>query len=241
MYTSHSVFIDPQKPFELLWRYMDWPRFLTLLKTRKLYFVSAKFLQSIDPFEGSLPKPEYTYWISTISKDALHDGVNAFREQTYVNCWHYNNTESVAMWKLYAPTGNGIAIQTTISEFKKSFDAFTLPVYAGKVIYIDYEIDRFYKNEELHNSISNGLVSFIHKRKMYAHEQEYRAVIHRYFGTSQQPRGLLVDVDLHALVKRVIVAPQTPIWIKEAVQLVLDELDFEINVENSIGDINPDV
>ncbi len=36
------------------------------------------------------------------------------REIHFVSCWHENETESEAMWKLYLKSGDGVAIQTTV-------------------------------------------------------------------------------------------------------------------------------
>ena len=54
--------------------------------------------------------------------------------------------ESLAMWKLYAKDKKGIAIQTNLAEFKDAFENCDRTIFAGKVDYIDYETDTFYKD-----------------------------------------------------------------------------------------------
>ena len=54
-----------------------------------------------------------------------------------VNCWHENEHESAAMWKLYIKSVEGIAIQSTYSKLKKSFINDEI-IFIGKVKYIDY-------------------------------------------------------------------------------------------------------
>ena len=45
------------------------------------------------------------------------------REHTYINCWHLNNYESEAMWKLYSKDyANAIAIQTTTKSIYEAID-----------------------------------------------------------------------------------------------------------------------
>lgn len=233
MYKPHVVFIDPPEPHKLLWRYMDWPRFLILLKTKKLFFNPAKNLQSLDPFEGSLPKRERDIYLTVTWKEALRNGIDVFRKQVFVSCWHYNETESVGMWKVYALDGNGIAIQTSVSDFKRAFDQTTRDIHAGKVIYIDYEKEGFYNGER--GFFPNALVSFIHKRNIFSHEQEYRALLE----DRTEPNGVSVNVDLRLLVQHVIVAPKTPEWKLEAVQFLLDDLLPGTQVERSVGDLEP--
>ena len=144
------------------------------------------------------------------------------------------------MWKLYAPTGSGIAIQTSIPKFKQAFEVAARDVFAGKVIYIDYDTDPFYATEDGGYSVANALVAFIHKRKMFEHEKEYRAVVPK---TPDEPQGvgLEVDVDLEMLVNRVIIAPKTPDWILNAVSLLVGDHLKGIEVGRSIGDLDPPI
>ena len=243
MYKAHPVFLDPEKPFELLWRYMDWPRFFLLLKTRNLFFTSARVLQEYDSFEGSIPKKEREASYSQLgwTDDTIRTAQATLRDENFVSCWHYNDSESIAMWKLYAPTGNGIAIQTTIPEFKLAFAGSARDVYAGQVVYIDYNSHIFYHDEPRGEPYMNGFTSFIHKRLIFSHEREYRAIIADFDAVKTKPTGLEVPVDLGCLVKRVVVAPKTDKWILNAVQLVLDELLAGVKAEPSTGDLTSDV
>jgi len=239
MYKNHKAFIDPEKPYELLWRYMDWPRFFVLLKTKRLFFSSGEVLHSYDPFEGSLPKRELDIYLSKMPLDSVQRGQQHLRKEISASCWHYNDTESIAMWKLYAPTGNGIAIQTTIPEFKRAFERTSEDVYAGKVIYINYDTDTFYQDEPEGYSFLNGFVAFIHKRQQFEHEREYRAIVSKPIEAGQSRPGIEIEVDLSLLVKRVVVAPKTLSWMEQAVQSVLDELLPNVRAEKSIDDLTP--
>jgi|WetSurMetagenome_2_1015567.scaffolds.fasta_scaffold19382_2 hypothetical protein len=42
-------------------------------------------------------------------------------ETSYISCWHFNNSESSAMWGLYIKGKEGIAISTDAKSFKNSF------------------------------------------------------------------------------------------------------------------------
>jgi hypothetical protein len=43
-------------------------------------------------------------------------------KSTLVNCWHQNEFESEAMWRLYSENHKGIAIQTTFQDLVDSID-----------------------------------------------------------------------------------------------------------------------
>src|SRR5688572_10391405 len=124
---DHPTFLQPtEKPLRI-WRYIDLPRFVHLLETRRLYF--PRLDQLDDPFEGSLSKAEYENWKEIAEKgerdgtipaewkgkymDVLLANARRARRAIYVNCWHANAGESEAMWKLYSRGGPGIAIQST--------------------------------------------------------------------------------------------------------------------------------
>lgn len=239
MYKQHNVFNDPAKPNEFLWRYMDWPRFFLLLKTKKLFFSSGDTLRVYDQYEGSLPNHELKRYLSIMPLESIQRGIQQRRKEIFVSCWHYSDTESIAMWKIYAPTGNGIAVQTTIPNFKKAFDCISKNVHAGKVIYINYDTEAFYQNEVVGYDFLNGFVAFIHKRQQFKYESEYRAIISNTEELEQLSSGIEIDIDLSLLVRRVVVAPKTPVWIIQAAQFMLDDYLPNVKVERSIDDRIP--
>jgi hypothetical protein len=97
------------------------------------------------------------------------------RRYSYVNCWHVNEQESTAMWKLYASSHQAIAIQSTFSQLNKSlpcnFDES--PIYLGLVNYIDYENERVLKGDI--QDLLDPLKPLAYKRKSFEHERELRA------------------------------------------------------------------
>src|SRR5262245_22006985 len=42
------------------------------------------------------------------------------RGRTYVSCWSMDPAESWALWRLYCPSNDGVAIQTTYDKLEKS-------------------------------------------------------------------------------------------------------------------------
>ena len=106
---NHPVFEAPLDINVKIWRYIDFTKFVSLLDTKALFFTRADMLG--DPYEGSTSYFNKANW-PIIYKDkilieSLHSATshNAWKRQwTFVNCWHMNEIESAAMWKLYAQT-----------------------------------------------------------------------------------------------------------------------------------------
>lgn len=57
---EHPVFVSP-KDEQPLWRYMSFPKFVSLLTTSSLWFSNAEILAQDDPYEGVLPYGNYSH------------------------------------------------------------------------------------------------------------------------------------------------------------------------------------
>lgn len=100
-----------------IWRYMTFWKFAAMIQGdfNTLWFTRP--FKFDDKWEGVCP-PAY---FSNMHRFGSADGVEYLRRMEasrkygyFVNCWHMNNHESDAMWKLYGLAPDGIAIQTTI-------------------------------------------------------------------------------------------------------------------------------
>src|ERR1017187_2968717 len=49
--------------------------------------------------------------------------VNEFNSRALISCWHENEGESVAMWKLYVSGREGVAIKTTVGRLERALTA----------------------------------------------------------------------------------------------------------------------
>jgi len=225
MYKEHPVFEKPENENAKIWRYMDFTKYVSLLDKSALFFPRADKLG--DPFEGSFPRGNVmlrpiTY--KDVPKDALSSlsqFYKAFGRFTAISCWHLNEYESAAMWKLYLKSNEGIAIQSTFRHLKSSFIDENHIIYIGQVKYIDYEKDLL--------SREGSLIPFVHKRKSFEHEQELRAVIQSFIykkngeiNWSKPPfkDGLHVPVKLDSLIDKIYLAPTCPEWLLELVRSV---------------------
>ena len=199
----------------ILWRYMDFAKFVSLLDKSSLFFCSAGMLG--DPFEGTWSKANfatlsarYSPEMAETTRIALY-GRARLRAQYSVNCWHWNSSESDAMWGLYATRSAGIAIQTDFKSLAESFRD-DIAIYAGIVNYVDYDTDAIPDDHILH--------TLLHKRHHFEHEREVRAIVVQPAQPSELQVGRYCEVDLSMLIKRVVVSPLAPVWLSELVKSV---------------------
>jgi hypothetical protein len=133
-----------QEQNEHLWRYLSFARFVWLLQNKKLWLSRADLLG--DPWELTLCGDQLTFVasrhpISTVNSEnhtpeSSHERakriVNLWRRSTFVNCWSSDSHESHALWRIYCPLVEGVAIQTTLVKLRKSVDPLAVyPVTYG--------------------------------------------------------------------------------------------------------------
>jgi hypothetical protein len=184
-----------------------------------------------DPFEGSFPevnvklRPElYKDKIpSKVLKD-LSEFTRLFIRCTVINCWHLNEYESAAMWKLYIKSDEGIAIRSIFKRLTSCFKDEKHNIHVGIVKYIDYEKDWMPEG--------NSFYPFVHKRKSFEHEQEVRAIIQGFsykkngaidFSKTPFNDGIYVPVDLDVLIDEIRLAPTCPEWLYQVVKSVTEK------------------
>ena len=234
----------------ILWRYMDFTKFVSLLETRSLFFARADKLG--DPFEGSVPKNNITFR-STLEPELSDEEILRYAlvmqqlpRFTLINCWHDSSHESEAMWKLYASVNGGIAIKTNFDAFAKSFLTGE-EIHIGAVQYVDYDNDQIPEDDLLS--------LYLYKREGFKHEQEVRAIV-QYLPTglgrndlrkripnlsnSEIDRwpdicdiGIDYEVNLNLLIKEVVVSHFAPEWLLDLVKKVTKRYELQARVNKS--------
>ena len=242
---------DLPKAESSLWRYMDFSKFVALLKDMAIHFARADHLG--DRFEGAKgvasnrivwddyylrsfreairnPPPGYKCELS--DEEVQREAERLLREMatagkrdlstTYVSCWHESEVESEALWRLYCPPpSSGVAIRTTFSALKQSLGD-ELDIEIGRVRYIDFRKGFAGPNDAI-----------FRKRQSLSHEKEVRAVIRRPDDSSDA--GLLCAADLGVLLKSVVISPFAPLWFSR----ILDETmaRFGVSTEITMSDL----
>jgi hypothetical protein len=221
-YTTHYTCKLPENLNLPIWKYMDFTKFISLLEEQALFFTNITSLK--DPFEGFLSNPTVESFMASIEDLPVQDkqvrkgiikrnlaGFRKMRNYLYVSSWHMNDNESMAMWKLYLKSNEGIAIQSTIKSMINSFSHTEEDVYIGVVDYIDYD------NQKM--PWKNIFYPALHKRKNFEHEKEIRAIV--FTPPVQKAKGKYTDTDLNVLIESVYISPNSPQWLFDLINKIM--------------------
>ena len=244
MYKKLTNFEIPPEDADL-WRYMDFTKFVSLLDQQALFFARGDLLD--DPFEGTFPKANAAVrpqlFRQQITDEEMRTYLDIFRKSRpsiLLNCWHENDYESAAMWKLYSKDNAGIAIRTNFRIFTLSL-IDNQDIYVGRVKYIDYDSTAIPES---------GLIDpFLYKRPNFSHEREVRAIIRSpaHFLLGDDPSLRIVDsgpfsfmgygtysrVDLGQLVQEVVTSPYADHWFHELVQSLAQRYGLTATIRRS--------
>jgi hypothetical protein len=266
-----------------IWRYMNFASFVSLLQRKALFFTSIAALQKSDPLEGALPIAIANFPVEELN-NYVDENDNIDEEEksefkaklkfiseakedyrwmkpielysNFVNCWHINEYESLAMWKLYCSTQEGIAIQSTYRRLEDSFiDTEVSPRYGGGrrimplVRMINY-VDHF----DISAPIVDPSFPYLYflKHKSFEHERELRAMLF-IGGTVQNDKpqlinllpesvpieyekysGIYFPVDPLILIENIFAAPNSPIWFYELIEKTIKQYDLNVPVVRSV-------
>src|ERR1700682_2169961 len=163
-----------------LWRYLSLAKLITLLHAPRLHF--SRVDQFDDHFEGAWPKSDLEYWAKKSG------GVNPIyfteqmRHRVAVSCWVDSPHESAAMWRLYAPGSEGVAITTTFGKLRDLMSAcakrqIAWLAGAGRVTYIDHSTGGLIEGLQETERLPNAFMPFMLKNISYEHEREVRALV----------------------------------------------------------------
>jgi len=223
---EHPCFPQPIDTQISVWRYTSLPKFIALLTQKELYL--SRLDQLSDPHEGSTPAfiaqardEEIRAIYASRGQTPKIDMGEIYREQrerVYVNCWRMGNEESEAMWRLYCPSDDGVAIKTKYSQLVDSIDTDEHR-YIGCVRYIDYESEGFPWN--------NLFYPVMHKRASFSHEREVRLVKSvtpkPKYDPNNMPLGITHPWHAEEIASAVYVNPYAPEFYFSAVRSVIEQ------------------
>jgi hypothetical protein len=242
-YTDDPDFSKELNDDDMVWRYVNFAKYADLLERKKQYFVSGSKLQESDPYEGYFQKIKFANQERLTDKEKqLFDHMDKHErdekpKSVFINCWHINEIESDAMWKIYATVDAGIAIQTTVKKLKASFHVHPQRVYIRKVHYVD--------NKKKDTSISWIPHRFSRKGISFSHERELRIFVEgtdnmlecvssedgKVYGYQVIPQeqrtpiernddGIYVKVDLSDFIEKIYVSPLSKEWFLDLVKAI---------------------
>jgi hypothetical protein len=137
----------------------------------------------------------------------------AIAKATTVNCWHANEGESEAMWRLYGENGKAVAVETTLEALTLSIQQRDSPhaVFIYPVKYLDF----FDSTLQPKDCVVEGHLMPLLKRISYQHEREVRAFISKIAPNPRagadvafwKPEPIRLPVDVNVLVKAIHISP----------------------------------
>jgi hypothetical protein len=252
-YQTHLAFTEPQDRSARLWRYMDLPSFLSVLDKKALFFPSIATLSEVDPYEEepALAKVRSAREQGQDEMRRLRLQSQLFKRLNFFNCWHMNDGESDAMWKIYMKNSQGVAIQSTVDRVISCFQDAQDTVYLGEVQYVD--------RAKLATSTGTmfGASDYMFKRLAFQHEREVRVGTYRsdvrieYFdgaGLLKVPalgvmpedilltperKGVYVEANIPVLIEGVVVSPLSPVWFSDLVISLCEKLGYALEIVSS--------
>jgi hypothetical protein len=177
---NHPAFPQPADLNAKIWRYMDFPKFESLVLSQRLYMRRADLFLN-DEYEGTTPAGDIEYWRRQAAaaatpeeraaiegrREQLAEYAETFRKNYFVSCWNMAESENIAMWERYTTGPDSVAVASTYLGFGNQLDSNVM--HYGMVRYIDYDTTPL-------PSI-NMLQRISHKRHFFADEREVRAVM----------------------------------------------------------------
>jgi hypothetical protein len=201
-------------------RYMSFAKLVSMLQSKRLWLSASESLG--DKWEVMFDGPQMNTLINRRPPDSSPEAmmeqakqaIRQLRKRTFVNCWTASKHESHALWRIYCPSPEGVAIQTTLDRLKKSI---ALPV--REVVYGTHGTD---------GTLPDIAQLVTQKRPMFAYEQEVRIVLVKDFTDPKNPEritsGVDVEWDPEKHLEQVWVHPDAPFWFMETVTETVRQL-----------------
>jgi hypothetical protein len=232
----------------VIWRYMNLPKFISMLDTQALYFSNLGTF--IDHHEGALSKPaleriiqermesararkgrplseQEIEWVRERAMLAEAAVTKMKREHVLANCWYRSPVESGALGTIYGK--DSVAIRSTIGKLYDCTRYHSPNIMIQFVHYVDHAVQDFDAEE-----------SFLFKHPLFAHEQEVRALM--LIGPKlAAPPSLSVRVELPALIEAVHLAPGAAQLHSGVIESLLLRYDLpSVPVVRSEADTSPE-
>ena len=238
---AHPCFPPPKTDETRIWRYLDLPKFLDLIKNSCLHFTRADDMQKFEPHDG---RPQSKMMKTQL--DEIENGIRPCPEPTmsgaqfaammrpkptdetlmwsFINCWHISPSENFAMWKIYSEKF-GVSIESNFELLRASFSderwgyyETKHKIFAGKVTYYDDESDPIPQG--------NIFWRYMFKRNEFAYEKELRCMILN----SEKPNVVRPKIVLKKLIVAVHVSPFAPSWFEEVVRNICEKYELGSNL-----------
>jgi DUF2971 family protein len=175
---------------------------------------------------------------SQISADIIENA----RDHLYVSSWCLDTSESMAMWQIYGSLGFGVAVKSSVHQFKRAakFAVDSSHYMFGEVIYHDRlesapDIQRDFSTAvpPPGSSLRSEVLKLgLHKRSCFHYENEWRAVM--YQDARPEISGVHEVFDLEQLISAVYVGPRAEAFVVDVVSSIMNKFQLHKPLEKSL-------
>ncbi|MFC3393625.1 DUF2971 domain-containing protein [Brenneria rubrifaciens] len=163
-------------------------------------------------------------------KEMSHEVIyNKYNEWIDVSCWHSNEHESMAMWKIYGGDDCAVCIVTDLERLINSIvESSDYKLIIAKIAYISHQNDSF--------TYDHILSQYMHKAHFYSYENEVRILGYNPSTDIRGERmsfGTDIDINLSTLIKEIRVSPTAPNWFFNVVKSLCDKYSLNVKVNRS--------
>lgn len=149
-------------------------------------------------------------------------------KSVYINCWSKDPTEQHLMWKNFCPDRQGVLIETTVGDLKKTLSSTNKEIYISEVVY-------FNDNEPLRtqsNFLNDPLIPFIHKRNYFQGENEVRCI---FVENKKNPDdGVYISININDLVKTIYICPTAPSYFSDMIKDLTKKYGYNFDIRPSL-------
>ena len=222
------------KEEQILWRYMDLAKFVSMLEQNALWLARADTFK--DRHEGRFPEEmrkiiEKAYEGFDDSDPSPVKDADDFQDylvkNTFISCWHKNFDENMVMWEIYGRDNNAVAIQSSVGNIKKNIDASSLDGYSLILKSVVYQ-----KSDEITGELPYEECVF-RKRPHFSFEEEVRISLDtysRYSPSKNTPYGHKLPVHINSLIDKILVHPDCSDWFLDVINSITSKYDIHAPV-----------
>lgn len=186
------------------------------------------------------------------SDEQLIDEIRSLKQRSYISSWFASDYLSIAMWKLYGLTDEGIAIRVKKEAFEKlkeinqhHLNEQNAEVLYSNVIYVEDNATEM--KHLISQNISNKewikFRNLLLKHKAYKFEEEYRLSVILPDGQEEYPLGIKLSIgeDLNAFIDSIYLNPliHSEHWYIKVMEKMLEVFGLEYD-KLRLGEIKTD-
>lgn len=233
-----------------IWRFVDFYKLLDLVSNRCLHL--TRLDQFEDPHEGKYTPTDQQKWrddfliqMKKLEPDLdeketerlVVEQINLDRvgprKTNFVSCWFASEYDSLAMWRLFCPSGQGVAIESTMDALYDSLpEKIGQGHYIGPVEYLDFSTESIF---------DSGRDLSLCKRRSFDFEKEIRLVAFQPFDPSRSTKEKLMlfppflrpEVNVQNLIKCVWMPPGSADWQASMIEDLMARYGLEVDVRRS--------